>query len=97
MVVEDNNKPHVLIAALPTAAARLLGMLPSCRTTVSATLEEARRALGCERFTLAIVGVYFDNARMFELMSHLRISPLNRACRNPALCGKRKAGSVSVI
>ena len=64
-------------------------MLPSCRTNVSATLEEARRALGCERFTLAIVGVYFDNARMFELMSHLRISPLNRACPIVCVLGSR--------
>ena len=84
VVVEDNNEPNLLIATLPVAASRLLRILPSCRTTVPATFEEARHAIGSERFTLAIVGVYFDGARMFELMSHLRISPLNRAC--PILC-----------
>jgi hypothetical protein len=82
--VEDNNKPHLLIATLPIAADRLARILPPCRTTVPATFEEARRALDHQRFTLAIIGVYFDGARMFELMSHLRISPLNRAC--PIVC-----------
>jgi hypothetical protein len=83
-VVEDNNKAHLLIATLPIVAERLLRILPSCRSTVPATFEEARSALDHRRFTLAIVGVYFDGARMFELMSHLRRSPLNRAC--PIVC-----------
>ena len=82
--MEDNNKPYLLIVTLPIAAERLVRILLSCRTTVPATFEEARRALDHERFTLAIVGVYFDGARMFELMSHLRMSPLNREC--PIVC-----------
>jgi hypothetical protein len=87
--VADNNKPHLLIATLPIAAERLVRILPSCRTTVPATFEEARRALDHERFTLAIIGVYFDGARMFELMSHVRISPLNRACPIVGVLGAR--------
>ena len=83
-VVEENNKPNVLIATLPIAAARLVRILPGCTLTSPATAEEARRALERERFTLAILGVYFDGARMFELMSQLRTSVLNRAC--PIVC-----------
>ena len=84
-VVEDNNRPHLLIATLPIAAERLVR--GSCRPAALPSPPPWRkpgRALACERFTLAIVGVYFDGARMFELMSHLRISPLNRGC--PIVC-----------
>ena len=87
--MEETNKPHVLIAAVPIAAARLARILPGCNLTIPATSEEARRALDHERFTLAIVGVYFDGARMFELMSHIRMSALNRACPIVSVLGVR--------
>jgi hypothetical protein len=95
--VEDNNKPHLLIATLPIVAERLLRILPSCRTTVPLTLQEARTALDRERFTLAIVGVYFDGARMFELMSHLRMSALNRTCPIVCVLGVRNGLAASTL
>jgi hypothetical protein len=74
----------VLIAAIPAAAERLCRLLPDQRTVCPASLAEARAALARERFALAIMGVHFDESRMFDLMSHARASALNRSV--PIIC-----------
>jgi hypothetical protein len=64
----------VLIAAIPLAVERLCRLLPDHRTVCPTTLAEAQVALARERFALAIMGVHFDESRMFDLLSYARAS-----------------------
>lgn len=74
----------VLVAAIPEAAERIGRLLPDQRVVCPATLAEAQAALARERFAFAVMGVYFAESRMFDLMSFARASALNRDV--PILC-----------
>jgi hypothetical protein len=87
--------PRILIAAAPPAAKRLQGILASYPLAVVHTIEEAQSALGAERFTLAILGVYFDESRMFEVMSYARLGDLNRDV--PIVCVRGIPGNISPV
>jgi hypothetical protein len=83
----------VFIAAVPTAAARLLRILTAYRPSVASSGADARSLIDSERFGLAILGVHFDGARMFELMSYIRASARNRDV--PILCVLGVRGGIS--
>ena len=74
----------ILVAAVPIAAARLRSILPSDRVLCAASYHEARQQLSRERYALAILGVYFDESRMFDLLSFARTSATNRD--TPVVC-----------
>jgi hypothetical protein len=91
---------RVLIAAVPEAAARLRRILGAHATVVAQTLQEAQDALSRERFALAVLGVYFDESRMFDVMSSARASALNREV--PIVCvlglrGRLSAATVRML
>ena len=83
----------VLVAAIPMAAERLCRLLPDQRTVCPANLAQAQAALARERFALAIMGVYFDESRMFDLLSYARSSPLNRSVPIVCVLGVRRTMS----
>jgi hypothetical protein len=85
--------PRILIAAAPAAAKRLQGILAAYPMAVVQTVREAQDALAAERFTLAILGVYFDESRMFEVMSYARVGALNRDL--PIVCVRGIPGNMS--
>jgi len=87
--------PRVLIAAVPLAAKRLQAILAGYPTTVVRTVEEAQEALAAERFALAILGVYFDESRMFDVMSYARTGGRNREV--PIVCVRGIASGISPI
>jgi hypothetical protein len=87
--------PRILIAAAPVAATRLQAILAGFSMTVVRTVAEAQSALAGERFTLAILGVYFDESRMFEVMSYARVGGLNRDV--PIVCVRGIPGNISPI
>ena len=87
--------PRILIAAAPTAAKRLQGILAGYPLAVVRTVREAQDALAAERFTLAILGVYFDESRMFEVMSYARVGALNRDV--PIVCVRGIPGNISPV
>lgn len=87
--------PRVLIAATPVAEKRLQAILAGYSMTVVHTVQEAQAALAAERFTLAILGVYFDESRMFEVMSYARAGALNRDV--PIVCVRGIRGNISPI
>jgi hypothetical protein len=87
--------PRILIATAPAAAKRLQGILAGYSMTVVHTVQEAQAVLAAERFTLAILGVYFDESRMFEVMSYARVSALNRDV--PIVCVRGIPGNISPI
>jgi hypothetical protein len=87
----------VLVAAIPVAVERLGRLLPDQRTICPANLGEAQVALARERFALAIMGVHFDDSRMFDLISYARASPLNRSVPIVCVLGmRRKLSSLTV-
>ena len=47
-------------------------------------------ALSRERFALAVMGVHFDESRMFDLISSARVSPLNRDVPIVCVLGVRR-------
>jgi hypothetical protein len=87
----------VLVAAIPVAVERLCRLLPDQRTVCPANLAEAQAALARERFALAIMGVHFDDSRMFDLISYARASSLNRSVPIVCVLGvRRKLSSLTV-
>ena len=87
----------VLIAAIPVAAERLCRLLPDQRTVCPANLAEAQVALARERFALAIMGVHFDESRMFDLISYARASSLNRGVPIVCVLGVRREMSTLTV
>ena len=70
--------PRALIATLPAAARRLQAVLCAYPTSVARTVHEAQNALAAERFALLVLGIYFDESRMFDVMSYARAGGRNR-------------------
>ncbi len=66
----------VLVATIPAAAERLSHLLLGQRLVCPADLPEAQPALSRESFALALMGVHFDESRMFDLVSSARASAL---------------------
>jgi hypothetical protein len=74
---------------------RLQAILAGHPTTLVRTVQEAQIALAAERFSLAILGVYFDESRMFEVMSYARVGALNRDV--PIVCVRGMPGNLSPL
>ena len=72
----------VLVA--DTGDARLSGILAGYSLHFVRTLEEARAALGARTFDLVVIGVHFDESRMFDLLRHVRGQERHRA--TPVVC-----------
>jgi hypothetical protein len=75
---------NILLAVVPKADLRLRCVLAGYPLRSVRTIAEATQALREEQFALTIIGVYFDESRMFELLACTRASALNRA--TPVLC-----------
>jgi hypothetical protein len=89
--------PSIFVATVPAAAERLCRILAGHRVVSVMTLAEARQTLSREKFSLAILGVYFEESRMFELLSFAKGSVMNR--ETPVVCvlGRRGALSAATI
>ena len=87
--VTTQSRP-VLVAAVPAAAERLCRLLSDQRVVCPATLAEARAALASERFAFAVMGVFFDQMRMFDLIAIARASALNRDMPIVCVLGVRR-------
>jgi DNA-binding response OmpR family regulator len=62
----------VLVADTPEADRRLSAILSGYDLTFARTLDEARRALERTQFDLVLIGVHFDDSRMFDLLRYLQ-------------------------
>ena len=61
----------ILIADRPESDRRLTAILAGHELVFARTLGEAQRVLRDRRFDLVLVGVHFDESRMFDLMRDL--------------------------
>lgn len=65
----------VLVADVPEMDERIRHCLPGHELTFVRTLAEAVRMLRRDGFSLVVIGLHFDESRMFELLSHVRSLP----------------------
>lgn len=72
----------ILLAAAATE--RLRRILQGHELTVAAHVEEAKAELQKREFDMVILGVHFDESRMFELLRLVRTFPMNQL--TPVVC-----------
>ena len=66
----------VLIADVPEMHPRIQDCLPGHDCVFATTMREAMLALRQDGFSLIVIGLHFDESRMFELLSHVRSLPV---------------------
>jgi hypothetical protein len=71
---------RILIADTPDGDRRLSGILSGHDLTFVRTLGQAQRKLAREGFDLVLIGVHFDDSRMFDLLRHLQASGAHAGC-----------------
>jgi hypothetical protein len=70
----------ILVADTPDGDRRLSEILSGYELTFVRTLGQAQRALAREQFGLILIGVHFDDSRMFDLLRHLQASDARPGC-----------------
>lgn len=92
--VDSLNLP-IFVATVPVAAKRLRGILAGYRVRCPMNYAQAIDLLSREAFALAVMGVYFDASRMFDLISFARGSIKN--ARTPIACVLGVRGDLSPL
>jgi hypothetical protein len=70
----------ILVADTPEGDRRISAILSGYELVFVRTLGEAQRILGREKFVLILIGVHFDDSRMFDLLRHLQASGQRPGC-----------------
>ena len=63
---------RILVADTPDSDHRLNAILAGHEVTFARTVGESLRLLAHQQFDLVLVGVHFDDSRMFDLVRHVR-------------------------
>src|SRR5947207_7536677 len=79
----------ILVAEGPDMDERLAAVLVGHDLTFTRTLEQALAFLARRDFDLVIVGVHFDESRMFDLLRHVRSGGRNSHARVVCVLGHR--------
>jgi hypothetical protein len=66
----------VLVADVPEMHPRIQDCLPGHECVFVTSLREATKALRHDGFSLIVIGVHFDESRMFELLNYVRSLPV---------------------
>ena len=75
---------RVLVADVPHAERRLAAVLAGHRLLFVHTVAVALKALAQHDFDLVLIGMHFDDSRMFDLLAEMRAGSRNRDV--PVLC-----------
>jgi DNA-binding response OmpR family regulator len=70
----------ILVADTPEGDQRLTQILSGYELIFVRTMDEARRELADDGFVLVLIGVHFDDSRMFDLLRHLQASGERPGC-----------------
>ncbi|HEX7220779.1 MAG TPA: hypothetical protein VF280_16325 [Burkholderiales bacterium] len=70
----------ILVADTPAGDRRISEILPGYELEFVRTLGAAQRAIDRERFALVLVGVHFDESRMFDLLRYLQARSAPAGC-----------------
>ena len=65
-------RKRILVADIPESDRRLSEVLDGHELAFARTLGEAQRLLASATFDLIVIGVQFDDSRMFDLVRHVR-------------------------
>jgi PleD family two-component response regulator len=85
----------ILVADVPQLDARLSGALGGRSLAFVRTLLEAERRLAAEEFGLVIIGLHFDDSRMFDLLRYVRSASRRRD--QPVICLRSLSHRTSAI
>src|SRR5581483_7470927 len=69
------NNARVLVADVHDADDKIRECLPGHELVFVRTLSDAIRALRADGFKLEIIGMHFDESRMFELLQYVKALP----------------------
>jgi hypothetical protein len=78
------KKTRILVASVPQAYTRLFAVLSGHELSFARTLTEAQTALDRDGFDLVMVGVHFDESKMFELLQYVKADA--RYTQVPLVC-----------
>ena len=79
---------RVLVADVPEVQARVAAVLARDRVVFVHTLATALDALGGADFDLVLIGLHFDDSRMFDLVREVRAGRRNQAV--PIVCWRMR-------
>jgi hypothetical protein len=71
---------RILIADTPAGDRRISAILDGYDLVFVRTMAEAQRAVDREPFALVVVGVHFDESRMFDLLRFMQSKGLRSGC-----------------
>lgn len=66
------KKKRILVASAHNAYKRLFVILPGYDLRFVGTLAEAQSAFKTDGFSLILIGIYFEQSKMFELLKYVR-------------------------
>ena len=78
------NATKVLVADVPDADEKIRECLPGHELVFVRTLGEAIRALRANGYQLVVIGMHFDESRMFELLQYTKALPAYKDV--PVIC-----------
>src|SRR5437870_13665032 len=78
------KKSRILVACVQEAYPRLFAIFTGHELTFVTTLADAHQALKADRFNMIMIGVNFDESRMFDLLQHVRAD--SKYSRVPVVC-----------
>jgi DNA-binding response OmpR family regulator len=84
---------RILIADVPQMDARYNAALCGWEVAFVRTMSQARRAI-TERYDLVVIGVYFDDSQMFDLVRFIRNDDLHNEV--PIVCVRGSPGFTAV-
>lgn len=84
---------RILVADVPQMDGRYNAALGGWEVAFVRTLSQARRAI-TERYDLVVIGVYFDDSQMFELVRAIRAD--ERCAEVPILVVRGRTGFTAV-
>jgi CheY-like chemotaxis protein len=86
---------RILVADMPETDSRLTGILKGYLLAFVRTLDDAMRALKTQKHDLLLVGVHFDDSRMFDMLRRIRSDP---RCKDlPVVCFRGfRRGSIAI-
>jgi CheY-like chemotaxis protein len=85
----------VLVADVPEMQARVAAVLVQERLVFVHTLAAALKALAGEDFDLVLIGLHFDDSRMFDLLREVRAGSRNGAV--PIVCFRTRPFTFAAI
>ena len=84
----------ILVADVPSMDGRYSAALAGWPLTFVRTMHEARSALAAKRCAAVVIGVYFDDSQMFDLVRALRADRVHG--KVPIVCVRGRPGFAAV-